>query len=80
VPRPASPGTVPLETILVLAAVTAIGQFIALALVLGSYVGAQYMRVWRPRRRGERVARRAEAAPRPERSGEPAAAILPAPN
>jgi high-affinity iron transporter len=42
---------------------TFVGQFIALVLVLGSYVGAQYMRVWRPRRRGERVARRAEEAP-----------------
>ncbi len=36
---------------------TFIGQFIALALVLGSYVGAQYVRVWRPRRRGQAGAR-----------------------
>jgi high-affinity iron transporter len=43
---------------------TFIGQAIALALVLGSYAAAQYMRVWRPRRRGEQVARRAEQAPR----------------
>jgi high-affinity iron transporter len=43
---------------------TFIGQFIALALVIGSYVAAQYVRVWRPRRRGEQVARRADAAPR----------------
>jgi high-affinity iron transporter len=42
---------------------TFIGQFIALALVIGSYVAAQYVRVWRPRRRGERAARRADAAP-----------------
>jgi high-affinity iron transporter len=42
---------------------TFIGQAIALALVLGSYAAAQYMRVWRPRRRGEQVARRAEQAP-----------------
>ena len=42
---------------------TFIGQFIALALVLGSYFAAQYMRVWRPRRRGEEAARRAERAP-----------------
>jgi high-affinity iron transporter len=42
---------------------TFIGQFIALALVLGSYLGAQYLRVWRPRRRGERTALRAEALP-----------------
>jgi hypothetical protein len=31
--------------------------------VLGSYVAAQYVRIWRPRRRGEQVARRAEAPP-----------------
>jgi hypothetical protein len=31
--------------------------------VLGSYFGAQYMRVWRPRRRGQAVARRATAPP-----------------
>jgi high-affinity iron transporter len=42
---------------------TFIGQFIALVLVLGSYVGAQYMRVWRPRRRGEEAAHRADALP-----------------
>jgi high-affinity iron transporter len=42
---------------------TFIGQLIALALVLGSYFAAQYMRVWRPRRRGEQAARRAERAP-----------------
>ncbi len=39
------------------------GQFIALAIVLGSYLAAQYMRVWGPRRRGEQAARLAEAAP-----------------
>jgi high-affinity iron transporter len=42
---------------------TFIGQAIALLLVLGSYVGAQYMRVWRPRRRGQQVAARARQAP-----------------
>ena len=42
---------------------TFIGQAIALLLVLGSYVGAQYIRVWRPRRRGQRAAVRAEHAP-----------------
>jgi high-affinity iron transporter len=42
---------------------TFIGQAIALVLVLGSYLGAQYLRVWRPRRRGEAAARRAAAAP-----------------
>jgi high-affinity iron transporter len=39
------------------------GQFIALALVIGSYVGAQYMRVWRPRRRGQQSARWADEIP-----------------
>jgi high-affinity iron transporter len=42
---------------------TFIGQFIALVLVLGSYIGAQYLRVWRPRRRGEQAAHRADALP-----------------
>jgi len=42
---------------------TFIGQAIALLLVLGSYVGAQYMRVWRPRKRGQRTALRADRAP-----------------
>jgi high-affinity iron transporter len=42
---------------------TFLGQFIALALVLGSYVAAQYLRVWRPRRRGEAAARVADEAP-----------------
>jgi high-affinity iron transporter len=41
------------------------GQAIALALVLGSYAGAQYLRVWRPRRRGQQAAVRAEAPPKP---------------
>ncbi len=39
------------------------GQALALTLVLGSYVAAQYLRVWRPRRRGQAVAKRAEAPP-----------------
>ncbi len=39
------------------------GQFIALAIVMGSYVGAQYVRVWRPRRRGRRPAQIAVAPP-----------------
>jgi high-affinity iron transporter len=42
---------------------TFIGQGIALLIVLGSYFGAQYMRVWRPRRRGQVVARRATTPP-----------------
>jgi high-affinity iron transporter len=42
---------------------TFIGQAIALALVLGSYVAAQYIRVWRPRRRGQQAAVRSEQPP-----------------
>jgi high-affinity iron transporter len=47
---------------------TFIGQGLALLLVVGSYVGAQYMRVWRPRRRGQAAARIADAPP--ERSAD----------
>jgi len=39
------------------------GQFIALALVIGSYLGAQYLRVWRPRRRGQQTAQIATTPP-----------------
>lgn len=39
------------------------GQLIALTIVLGSYFAAQYLRVWRPRRRGQRAARVAERPP-----------------
>ncbi len=53
---------------------TFIGQFIALALVLGSYIAAQYLRVWRPRRRGQQVARRAERPPT-QRAIAPSAAL-----
>jgi high-affinity iron transporter len=42
---------------------TFIGQFLALLLVVGSYVAAQYLRVWRPRRRGQRAARLADQIP-----------------
>ena len=49
---------------------TIAAQLFALLVVLGSYVAAQYVRVWRPRRRGERVAQRAQAPPAPERSVE----------
>ena len=42
---------------------TFIGQFLALLLVLGSYVAAQYLRVWRPRKRGLAAATIAEAPP-----------------
>ncbi len=53
---------------------TIVAQVAAVALVVGSYCAAQYMRVWRPRRRGEQVARRAEAPPSPTRAGTPATA------
>ena len=43
---------------------TFVAQIVAVLLVLGSYVGAQYLRVWRPRRRGRAVARIATAPPR----------------
>src|ERR1700733_4871462 len=39
------------------------GQALALVLVLGSYVAAQYLRVWRPRRQGQRAAVRSEQPP-----------------
>jgi high-affinity iron transporter len=39
------------------------GQFIALALVIGSYLGAQYLRVWRPRRHGQQTAHIARTPP-----------------
>jgi high-affinity iron transporter len=38
-------------------------QGLALLLVLGSYLIAEYVRVWRPRRRGQRAARLAERPP-----------------
>ncbi|HEY3828510.1 MAG TPA: hypothetical protein VGL57_04880 [Solirubrobacteraceae bacterium] len=42
---------------------TFIGQVIALLLVLGSYIAAQYLRVWRPRRRGLQAATAAQRPP-----------------
>jgi high-affinity iron transporter len=38
-------------------------QFLALVIVVGSYLAAQYLRVWRPRRPGRQPARLAERAP-----------------
>jgi high-affinity iron transporter len=42
---------------------TIVAQLVAVSVVVGSYVLAQYLRVWRPRRRGERVARMADSPP-----------------
>jgi len=42
---------------------TIAAQVLAVTIVLGSYLGAQYLRVWRPRRRGERAAQVAERPP-----------------
>ncbi len=47
---------------------TVAAQLFALVVVLGSYVAAQHVRVWAPRRRGERAARRADAPPAPARA------------
>jgi high-affinity iron transporter len=47
-----------------------VAQVLALALVLGSYFGAEYARVWRPRRRGESPAYRPERPPMPTTSGD----------
>jgi high-affinity iron transporter len=42
---------------------TIAGQFLAFTIVVGSYLAAQYLRVWRPRRRGQRPAVAAQAPP-----------------
>ncbi len=42
---------------------TFLGQFLALGVVIGSYLLAQYLRVWRPRRRGQRAAQLAQQIP-----------------
>jgi high-affinity iron transporter len=42
---------------------TIVAQVASLTLVVGSYVGAQYVRVWRPRRRHERAAQMAQRPP-----------------
>ncbi|HUA49947.1 MAG TPA: FTR1 family protein [Solirubrobacteraceae bacterium] len=42
---------------------TFVGQFLVVGIVIASYVAAQYVRVWGPRRRGERAARVAERPP-----------------
>jgi len=53
-----------------------VAQVLAGGLVLGSYFGAEYLRVRRPRARGEAVARRGEATPaRPAGSDVPALSL-----
>jgi high-affinity iron transporter len=42
---------------------TFVGQFVALAIVIGSYVLAQELRVWRPRRRGQQAGTLAQTPP-----------------
>ncbi|MGH2902310.1 MAG: FTR1 family iron permease [Solirubrobacteraceae bacterium] len=58
---------------------TIAAQLVSLVLVLGSYVAAQYVRIWRPRRQGEEVARRAEEPPVSERSAERPGAVVATP-
>ena len=43
---------------------TIAAQLLAVGVVVGSYVAAQYVRVWQPRRQGEEVAQRASRPPR----------------
>jgi high-affinity iron transporter len=42
---------------------TIVAQVLAVGIVVGSYLAAQYVRVWRPRRRGEEAARIADRPP-----------------
>jgi high-affinity iron transporter len=42
---------------------TCVAQFMSILLVLGSYFAAQWLKVWRPRRRGQAPARIAERPP-----------------
>ena len=51
-------------------------QALALLVVVGSYFAAQYLRVWRPRSRGEEGARPAEAPPSAERAGDRPATVV----
>ena len=50
---------------------TIAAQVFAVVAVVGSYFLAQYVRVWRPRRRGEHAARIAEAPPEPRSASLP---------
>jgi high-affinity iron transporter len=42
---------------------TIAAQPTAVSIVIGSYLAAQYLRIWRPRRRGQRAARLADSPP-----------------
>jgi high-affinity iron transporter len=52
-----------------------VAQLLAAALVIGSYYGAEYLKVRRPRASGERAARRPDAAPRWEPAQRPAISV-----
>jgi high-affinity iron transporter len=62
---------------------TLAAQALAVTAVLGSYLLAQYVRVWRPRRRGLQAATIADRAPErpvvrtPSQGGRPETAALP---
>lgn len=50
-------------------------QLLAAALVIGSYYGAEYVKVKRPRARGERVAQRPDAPPRRQPAQRPSISV-----
>ncbi len=51
---------------------TLVAQLLALLLVLGSYFAAQWLKVWRPRRRGQAGAHIADRPPAtPAGAGQP---------
>jgi high-affinity iron transporter len=54
---------------------TIAAQVFALVVVLGSYVAAQYLRVWRPRRLGEPVAQLGSRPPELAHTGRPATSL-----
>ncbi|HWF36116.1 MAG TPA: hypothetical protein VG295_12115 [Solirubrobacteraceae bacterium] len=57
---------------------TIAGQLLAFTIVVGSYLAAQYLRVWRPRRRGQRTAVLAGAPPERAAGARRAAGAQPA--
>jgi high-affinity iron transporter len=56
---------------------TLTAQLLALTLVLGSYLAAQYLRVWRPRGRGRPAAHRAASPPPARRQTGSTSAVAP---